>query len=84
MDDLVWPVLIDEIRETFDEPSLVVEPSTTAEDVEGWDSVSNIELMVALEARFGISFRTGEIASLKNVGELADAIARKTGLPAGV
>lgn len=84
MGEPVWPTLIAEIRDTFDDPSLVVERTTTAEDVDGWDSVSNIELMVALEARFGISFRTGEIAGMKNVGELVDAVARKSGRPAGI
>jgi acyl carrier protein len=84
MSEPVWPALVAEMRETFDDPSLVVERTTTAEDVDGWDSVTNIELMVALEARFGVSFRTGEIAGMRNVGELADAVARKSGRPAGV
>lgn len=83
MADPVWTDLIDEFRATFDDPDLTVGPDTTAEDVEGWDSVSNIELIVALEARFGVTFRTGDMAGMKNVGELAEVIAERSGRPLG-
>ena len=62
------------IAEVFADDSVVVEPSTTAADVEGWDSVRNIELLVALEREFGIRFNTGEMATLANVGELVRLI----------
>jgi acyl carrier protein len=54
---------------------VAVESSTTAADVEGWDSVSNIEVLVALEREFGIRFNTGEMAALPNVGHLVTLIA---------
>ena len=59
----------------FGDDDVAVESSTTAADVEGWDSVSNIELMVALEREFGIRFNTGEMATLANVGQLVTLIA---------
>ncbi len=62
--------------EFFDDEEIVLQPSSTADDVEGWDSLATIELMIELEREFGIRFSTGEMAALKNVGELIDRIAR--------
>lgn len=70
----VWDEVVRIIRETFGDETLQVGRDTTASDVAGWDSVSHIELLVALEQTFRVKFYTGEIAGLKNVGELADAI----------
>lgn len=53
---------------------IVVTPLTTASDVEGWDSVSNIEVLVAMEREFAIRFNTGEMATLANVGQLVELI----------
>jgi acyl carrier protein len=63
------------IASVFGDDDVVVEASTTAADVEGWDSVSNIEVLVALEREFGIRFNTGEMATLANVGQLVTLIA---------
>ena len=65
----------DVIAKVFGDDDLVVHSSTIAADVEGWDSVSNIEVMIALEREFGIRFNTGEMASVANVGELVTLIA---------
>ncbi len=70
----VWDSLLVVMRETFDDGGLDVTRETTAEDVDAWDSLSNVELMLALERRFGVRFYTGEIAKMRNVGELADTI----------
>jgi acyl carrier protein len=63
------------IAKVFGDDDVVVESSTTAADVDGWDSVSNIEVLVALEREFGIRFNTGEMATLANVGQLVTLIA---------
>ncbi len=63
------------LADYFGLDGLVLEPEMTADDVEGWDSVSNIALMIALEEEFGIRFNTGEMASIENVGQLAERIA---------
>ena len=63
------------LADYFDLAGLALEPSMTADDVEGWDSVSNIALMIALEEEFGMRFNTGEMASIENVGQLAERIA---------
>ena len=75
----VWPRLTGIFRELFDDESLELSRETTAEDVEGWDSLTHVELLVEIERAFGIRFNTGEVAGLSNVGEMADLIARRTG-----
>jgi acyl carrier protein len=66
-------------HEVFDDDTLVIMPATTAKDVEGWDSLSHIRLMVAIESAFGVRIRASEAAKLNNVAELADLIERKLG-----
>ena len=51
--------------------------TTTARDVDGWDSLMHINLIVAVEREFKIRFTTREITRLENVGALEDVIARK-------
>ena len=48
-----------------------------AEDVEGWDSLSHIQLVAAMEEAFGIEFSSREILSWDNVGDLIDSIQKK-------
>ena len=68
-------------RDVFDDPELVVTDQMTAEDVDGWDSLNHINLIIALERAFGIKFATAEISRLKddgsNVGSMAALVARK-------
>lgn len=53
---------------------VTLEDRTTAQDVEGWDSVSTVEIMVAVEEVFGIRLKTGEMAAMDDVGRLVDRI----------
>jgi len=69
-------------HEVFDDDKLVIAPATSADDVEGWDSLSHIRLMVAIETVFNVRIRAPEAAKLNNVGELADLIERKLGFRA--
>ena len=64
-------------RQVFDDDSLVVTRATSAKDIEEWDSLSHLNLVMAVEQRFGIKIALGELRSLKNVGEMADLIAKK-------
>ena len=64
--------------DVFDVDDLEVTPQTTAEDVEEWDSLSHVRLVVAVERHFGLKFKNSEIEGLKTVGDLARLIdARK-------
>jgi len=75
----IWQRLTEVFRDVFDDDTIVIVPETTAKDIEGWDSLANIELLVAIEKRFSrVKFNTGEVANLRNVGELVAAIKRKT------
>ncbi len=65
--------------EVFDDPDIMIHPGMTAKDVEGWDSFSHVNLIVAVEARFGIRFKQREILSFKNVADLMRCIELKTG-----
>jgi acyl carrier protein len=65
------------LRDLFDEYEGPVTAALTANDVEQWDSLANVQLMVMVEAAFRIKFATTEISSLKSLGELADLVARK-------
>jgi len=65
-------------RNVFDDDEMNVTREMTAEDVEGWDSVMHVTLLVNVEKAFGVKFNSSAVASLKSVGDLADLIdARK-------
>ena len=69
--------LTEVFRDVFDDDSLVINDSTSAEDIPDWDSQNHVQLILAVEQRFGIRFRTAEIETLKNVGDLVALIDRK-------
>ena len=52
-------------------------PETTAADIPGWDSVAHVDLIVSIETRLKIKFKTSELGSLHNVGQLVGAIEYK-------
>jgi acyl carrier protein len=66
-------------QDVFDEPGLKITAETTASDVPGWDSLTNINLIFAIEREFKIKFALGEIQELKNVGEMFTLIRKKSG-----
>ena len=65
-------------KDILDNDDIILSPETTADDIEEWDSLSHIQLIVALEKRFRIKFTTAEITSYKNVGQMAESIVRKS------
>lgn len=64
-------------RKVFDLPNLEIKRDFTAADVEGWDSVGNISLIVELEKEFNIRFSAGEVLGLRNIGQLLDVVEKK-------
>lgn len=64
-------------RDILDLDDLVLNYETTADDVDEWDSLSHIQLVVAVEKHFKIKFTSKEILSWNNVGEMLDCIAAK-------
>lgn len=65
--------------DVFDLDNLEVTMETTAADVEEWDSLSHIRLIVAIERKFGFKFKNSEIEGLKTVGDLVGLIDTKVG-----
>jgi acyl carrier protein len=61
-------------EDVFDEDSIKVTPELTAKDVDGWDSLTHIRLILTIEKAFKIKFSTSEIGKLENVGELVALI----------
>lgn len=64
-------------QDVFDRDDLVPHDALSAADVEEWDSLSHIRLVVAIEQALGIRFTTGELSGLKNVGEMVGLIQGK-------
>jgi acyl carrier protein len=65
------------MRDIFDEEDVEYSDSLTAGEVEGWDSLSHVPFLVAVEKNFGLRFTSAEIDSFKNVGELLDVIVQR-------
>lgn len=65
----------------FNNSSIKLKYQTTAAEVEGWDSLNHIELVVAVEKHFKIRFNFAELQKFKNVGEMCDNIATKLASP---
>ncbi len=77
MNEDIYGKLTEILRDVFDDDSIVATPQLTANDVEAWDSVSNVRVFVAIEVEFGIRFSNAEITQLQNVGELVELIERR-------
>jgi acyl carrier protein len=77
--DAILAVLTGIIRDVLNEDDLVLTEATTADDVEGWDSMTHITIVVAAEQKFHVKFGTAEIEELKNIGDFVALIAKKGG-----
>ena len=70
----IYEQLNEVFQDVFDDEDIIVNDETTAEDIEDWDSLEHINLIVAVEKKFGIKFNMGEVNKFKNVGEMVDTI----------
>ena len=64
-------------NKVFERDDIVVTRETSAKDVDEWDSLAQIDLVVSMEKKFGIKFSLDELIELQNVGEAADLIVNK-------
>ncbi|MCJ2101914.1 acyl carrier protein [Methylobacterium sp. E-046] len=66
-------------RDVFDDPTIELEPTMTADDIAEWDSLSHVRLMLEVSKAFGVRFSASEVSSLNNVGDLQALISSKGG-----
>ena len=75
MDDAqIYSRLARVFREVFDDETIELTPQLTAKDVDGWDSLTHIRLILSVEKEYKIRFTTSEIRNLENVGALVALI----------
>jgi acyl carrier protein len=67
----------DLFKDVLDNDDIVLHTTTTADDIEEWDSLTHIQLVIAIEKHFKVKFTTAEINGFKNVGEMCEAIQKK-------
>jgi len=70
----IYSKLTDVFHDVFDDDAIEVTPELTAKEVDGWDSMTHIRLILSVERAFKVKFSTSEIGSLKKVGDLAALI----------
>ncbi len=73
----IHPKLTAVFRDVFDDPQLEITDATTANDIEAWDSIMHVNLIVAVEKAFNVSFSTKDVKGLANVGDLIGLIAKR-------
>ena len=78
MSENIYSQLNEVFSDVLDE-EVSLKAEMTANDVEGWDSLSHIQLIMAIEKKFKVRFSTSEIAKLKKVGDLVELIQAKSG-----
>ncbi len=66
-------------RRVLENQEIVLRPETTGDDIEEWNSLTHIYLIVAIEKEFKVKFRTAEIVPLKNLGEMVALLQKKLG-----
>jgi acyl carrier protein len=75
----IYAGLTELLRDIFLRDDLVATPTLTASDVPGWDSLKQINVIIAAEQRFGIKFSSQQIESFEDVGSLARAVLERRG-----
>jgi acyl carrier protein len=74
----IYARLTDIFQDVFDDESIIVTSDLAAKDVDGWDSLAHIRLMLTIEQAFKVKFSTSELGRLQNVGELVSLIEKRT------
>ncbi len=73
----IFATVQDIFRDVFDDDELIIVDSTNSDDIEDWDSLEHISLIVSMEKAFDMKFDIKEGNTLKDVGEMVDLIQRK-------
>lgn len=65
-------------RDIFDDDELIIKEDMSANDIEDWDSLAQINLIIAIEKEFKVKFKLDEVSNLKNIGEMLELLSKKT------
>ncbi len=76
-DQQIMTEINDIFRDVMDNPKITVNQNTSAKDIEEWDSLNHIQLVVAIEKRYKIKFTAQEIIVWKNVGDIVNSLKAK-------
>ncbi len=79
----IYRQLTEIFQDVFDDDTIQLTPETTAADIQDWDSANHVNLIVAIEVRMKIKFKTIEVESLHNVGNLVSLIEQKLNAKTG-
>ena len=75
--DHIYEKLNEIFQDVFDDDRLTINADTTPNDIEGWDSLANINIIVSIESEFGVKFKMEEISSMKSIGDIARFISKE-------
>lgn len=73
----ILPKLTELFRDVFDDPAIVLRPETTADDIAGWDSMSQVRLAVEIEHRFAIKIKSAKMEEMRSVRGLLSLISER-------
>ncbi len=73
----IFKQLIALFREILEDEQLVITPESSAKDIEAWDSLTHIHIIVAVEQQYKIKFTTAEMKGMKTIGDMANLIVNK-------
>lgn len=76
-DTQIYEKLTIVFHDIFDDKSIILSPTTSAADIDAWDSFNHINLVLAVQASFGVKFSSTELESMENVGDIAALIQKK-------
>jgi acyl carrier protein len=71
--------LTEVFRDVFDDPGIEISDTTTANDIDGWDSITHVVLITATEKAFNVRFNTRDVKALANVGDFIRLIESRSG-----
>jgi acyl carrier protein len=78
----ILPKLTELFRDVFDDQAIVLRPETTADDIAGWDSMSQVRLAVEIEHRFAIKVKSAKMEEMRSVGGLLALIGERPSMAA--
>ena len=77
----IYLALTGVFRDVFEDETLTVTEWTAADQIRGWDSLATVNIIVAAETLFDVRFRSAEVDTLRNVGDLVGMIRKKMAAP---